>query len=199
MKRLDNEGKFVVILPEGEYYMGAIKRLSGMAVGPPPGGDYFFISAGDNNVPLTYSVKNNERVDLGKIAKASPFKRITVNYGKGITAIEGIILDGEGKPVEGAYVFAFASPATVGRPLLASDPTSKDGRFILRVHDSGTYYLKARSTYGGGPPVPGESIGEYGEKEPMAVTMKKKGDQLRRICHEDEEIRRRRGPQAGKK
>ena len=120
-----------------------------------------------------------------------------VNYGKGITAIEGIILDSEGKPVEGAYVFAFVSPATVGRPLFTSDPTSKDGRFILRVHDSGTYYLKARSSYGGGPPVPGESIGNYGEKEPVAVTVDK-GDRLSGFVIKMRKFAGR-GPQAGKK
>ena len=75
MKPLDSEGKFTVILPEGDYYMGAIKRLSGKAVGPPREGDYFFISAGDNDMPLAYSVKSTAPVDLGKIAKASPFKR----------------------------------------------------------------------------------------------------------------------------
>jgi hypothetical protein len=173
MKPLDNEGRFTVVLPEGRYYMGATKRLSGRLAGPPRDGDYYFISTDDKGVPVIYSVKNNAQTDLGKIAKAIPFKSSTVDYGKGVTAIEGVILDGEGKPVESALVLAFVSAATVGRPLFTSDHTGKDGKFILRVHDSGTYYLKVRSVYGGGPPVAGEIIGTFGEKEPLAVSVQK--------------------------
>jgi hypothetical protein len=195
MKPIDAEGRFTVTLPEGSYYLGATKRPSGKVVGPPREGDYFYISADDKGVPVTYTVKNGAGMDLGKIAKAVPFKSSTANYGKGITAIEGTILDGEGKPVADALVFAFISAATVGRPLFTSDPTGKDGRFVLRVADSGTYYLKVRSVYGGGPPLAGEIIGAYGEKEPTAVTVSK-GERQAGIT-----IRVRkfpvRGPQAG--
>jgi hypothetical protein len=177
MKPLDDEGKFTVPLPEGNYYLGATKRLSGKAVGPPREGDYYFISADEKNLPLTYVVKSDAQLNLGKIAKGVPFKSSTVNYGDGITSIAGTVLENEGKPVADALVFAFVSAATVGRPLFTSDPTGKDGKFLLRFHDSGTYYLKVRSVYGGGPPVTGEKIGGYREMEPVAVTVKK-GERL---------------------
>lgn len=177
MKPLDTEGKFDVPLPGGTYYLGATKKLSGKTVGPPSEGDYFFISVDDKGSPLTYGVKNDVRLDLGRIAKGTQFRSSTVNYGKGITAIEGIILDNKGKPVADAHVFAFVSAATVGRPLFTSEPTGKNGKFVLRVHDGGTFYLKVRSIYGGGPPVAGEMIGEYGEKKPIAVTVNK-GERL---------------------
>ena len=127
---------------------------------------------------MTYSVKSGVQVDLGRIAGAVPFRSSTVNYGNGITAIDGVVLDSEGKPVAGAFVVASVTTAKGGRPLFISDPTGKDGTFMLRVHDAGTYYLKVRSMYGGGPPVPGEMIGVYGEKQPAAVTIGK-GDRLR--------------------
>jgi len=177
MQALDSDGRFTVVLPEGNYYLGAIKRVSGKTVGPPREGDYFYISADGKGLPKAYSIKGTAQVDLGRMAKAFPFKSSTVNYGNGITAIGGTVLDMEGKPVENAFVFAFVSAAAVGRPLFASDPTGRDGKFILRVSDGGTYFLRARSVYGGGPPVAGEIIGEYGEKEPVAVTVNK-GDRL---------------------
>lgn len=197
MKRLDNEGKFIMTLPEGQYYMGATRKLIGKSVGPPREGDYFFISADDKGTPITYNVRSNTPIDLGKIAKAVPFKSNTVNYGKGITAFEGIVLDDEGKPVESVFVFAFVSATKVGRPLFTSDPTGKDGKFILRVHDGGKYYLKVRSMYGGGPPVAGEIIGNYGEKEPLAVSVQKE-DRLTGLTIKVRKFPGR-GPQAGVK
>ncbi len=197
MKRLDTEGKFTMELPEGRYYMGATRKLTGKPVGPPREGDYFFISTDDKGVPLTYSVKSNSTIDVGKLAKAVPFKISTVNYGKGITAFEGVVLDDEGKPVENAFVFAFVSAAKVGRPLFTSDPTGRDGKFILRVHDSGRYYLKVRSMYGGGPPVAGEIIGNYGEKEPLAVSIQK-GNRLTGLAIKVKKFPGR-GPQSGVK
>ena len=41
---IDEEGKFRIALPEGRYFRGAIKRMSGELIGPPQDGDYSFIS-----------------------------------------------------------------------------------------------------------------------------------------------------------
>lgn len=177
MDTLDGDGKFTLTVPEGKYYLGATKRLSGKPIGPPQEGDLFAISTDDKGAPRLYTVKAEGRLDLGKMATAIPFHRDVVTHGKGITAVEGLILDADGKPVPDALVFAFVSAAAVGRPLYASDMTGKDGKFILRVNDAGKYFLKVRSVYGGGPPVKGEMIGDYGEKEPVAVTLVK-GDRV---------------------
>jgi len=176
-KRLDNEGRFSIVLPEGKYYISATKKFTGKEIGPPREGDYYFISTDENGIPVAYSVKNNEQINLGKIAGALPFKSDTANFGKGISAIEGVVLDKGGNPVSGVFVVAFVSATMSRRPLFISDPTGKDGSFILRVHDSGAYFLKVRSMYGGGPPVPGEMIGIYGGKQPVAVSVKK-GERL---------------------
>lgn len=176
----DNSGKFSIELPEGKYYLGAIKTISGGKIGPPAEGDIFYAGTDEQGKPKAYIIKQGLKTDIGVISEAAPFKRSVVKFGDGITAIEGTVLDSAGKPVEGALVFAFLSPAMVGRPLFASDRTGKDGKYILRVHEGGKYYLRVRSVYGGGPPKAGEIIGDYGEKEPVAVTIKS-GEKIRGV------------------
>ena len=176
-KRLDNEGRFSIVLPEGEYYISSTKKFSVKEIGPPREGDYYFISTDNNGIPINYSVRNNVQVDLGKIAGAAPFRSSSVNYGNGISSIGGVVLDNAREPVAGAFVIASISAAKGVRPLFIAEPTGKDGSFILRVQDAGTYYLKVRSVFGGGPPLPGEMIGMYGDKQPEPITVKK-GEKL---------------------
>lgn len=176
----DNSGKFSIELPEGKYYLGAIKTISGGKIGPPAEGDIFYAGTDEQGKPKTYIIKQGLKTDIGVISEAAPFKRSVVKFGDGITAIEGTVLDGAGKPVEGALVFAFLSPTMVGRPLFASDRTGKDGKYILRVHEGGKYYLRVRNVYGGGPPKAGEVIGDYGEKDAVAVALKS-GEKVRGV------------------
>ncbi len=167
---INDEGWFSIALPEGKYFAGAIKRTSGEKTGPPKEGDYFFASADEKGSPLVYRVIQGEMIDIGVISGAVPFKKAATEPGE-ITAIEGTVIDPQGKPVENALVFAYTSPAMSGKPVFASERTSKDGRYILRVHKGGSYYLKSRSVYGGGPPSAGEMIGAYGEREAAAVNV----------------------------
>jgi hypothetical protein len=146
-------------------------------IGPPQDGDIYFISSDNKGRPMVYEVRGDAQLDLGVIPGGEPFRSSTVNYGDGITAIDGVVLDREGKPVTGALVLAFNSAERGIRPLFISEPTGEDGAFIIRVHDSGSYYLKVRSMYGGGPPVAGEMVGMYGMRKPEAV-MVKKGERL---------------------
>jgi hypothetical protein len=171
--RIDDQGKFSLSLPEGTYYFGAIKRTSGEKIGPPKEGDYFFTSTDDKGLPKSYVVKNGTQYDMGTISGALPYRKSAAKPDIEITAVEGMILDTEGKPVEGALVFAYTAPTMVGKPLFASERAGKDGHYTLRVNDNGNYYLRVRSVYGGGPPAIGEIIGVYGEKEPIAVSTRK--------------------------
>ena len=167
---IDGDGRFSIALPEGKYFAGAIKRTSGEKTGPPKEGDYFFAGADEKGAPRVYRVRQGETIDIGVVSEAVPFKKTAMEPGE-ITAIEGAVFDTQGRPVEGALVFGYTSPSMVGKPIFASERTGRDGRFLLRVHEGGTYYLKVRSVYGGGPPSAGEMIGAYGEKEPAAVTV----------------------------
>jgi len=166
--RVDENAGFAAILPEGKYYMGVIERLSGEPLGPPQEGDYFFISQDKKGRPKKYTVKKNTTLDLGIISGAKPFKRTTL-VKKGITAIEGAILNEKGEPSEGMMVFAFTTPTMVGRPLFVSERSDKNGKYLLRLHSGGKYYLRARANYGGGPPSADEVMGIYGDGKPISI------------------------------
>lgn len=170
--KINAEGKFSADLPAGKYYLGAKKAMAGKDIGPPQEGDLFYTFSGGKGMPKAYTVEEGKKTDVGVIAEATPFRKELVKFDDGITAIEGVIIDGNNTPVQGALVFVYISSSMVGRPLFASEKTGKDGRYILRVHEGGSYYLRVRSLYGGGPPAAGEIIGAYGTTEPVAVTVK---------------------------
>lgn len=169
--KTDAQGRFVARLANGSYQIGAIQRKSGEDIGPPQEGDMFLPFHG-GGAPKTYVVANGSITDIGTITGAYPFKKTSVKVKDGITAIEGKVIDSAGKPVEGAFVFAFVTPAMVGKPLFISERTGKDGKYILRVHQGGDYFLKIRNTYGGGAMKAGEIMGSYGLDKPVAVNAK---------------------------
>jgi len=162
----DDRGRFSTELVEGTYCVGAIKRAGKRQLGPPFEGDYFILSLDEKGAPKKYQVKKGEKLDIGVLSEAVPYKKADVK--EGITAVEGYVLDGQGRPVEGALVFAFATSTIVGKPLFVSERTAKDGKYLLRVHEGGSFYLKIRSTYGGGPPVAHEVLDSY-VQEPAAL------------------------------
>ncbi len=167
---IGEHGRFSVELPEGNYYMGALMRMGDRKIGGPPlDGDYLFMSRDKEGKQKLHYVKIGETVDLGAISGVVPFKR---HDGKGITAIEGTISDVNGNRIEGAIVFAYVSVTQIGIPMFVSERTGKDGKYRLAVAEGGTYYLRVRDIYGGGPPIPGSIIGRYGEKGPVAVEVK---------------------------
>jgi hypothetical protein len=108
---------------------------------------------------------------IGTIAEAAPFKR-AVEHGDGVTTIEGVVRDPEGKAVRGAVVFCYNKPPARGKPLFVSDKTGDDGKYILRVSEGGKYYLKVRDVYGGGPPKGGEIVGAYWQGVPVEASVK---------------------------
>jgi hypothetical protein len=168
----DQEGRFIALVPPGRYFIGAIKRQGDKEVGPPRPGDLFLTSIDDKGNPKSYQVGRGEQTDVGILAGAAPYKAETGALREGSTAIEGTVVGGEGQPVRGASVLAFLSPAMVGKPVFVSERTGSDGRFVLRVWGSGTFYLKARDVYGGGPPKVGGMIGGYGDESPLPVVVK---------------------------
>lgn len=166
---LDSEGKFRVVLPEGKYFMGAIKRMSGEMIGPPQDGDYFFISQDAGGLPFVYGIEKGKNLNIGIIAEAVLFKRADQGIA---TGIKGIISELNGNPVEGAIVFAYFTKTMTGLPPFTSYRTGKDGRYFISVSHAGNYYLRVRDKYGGGPPVSGAIMGGYGEEKPSPVTVK---------------------------
>ena len=168
---LDGDGRFKVELPPGIYYLGAVKRLSGERMGAPQAGDYVFRSIDEKNRPKEYVIKAGTVLDAGNELEAIPLRPKDTSTEGVTTAIQGIVFDMDGKPVENAVVIAFVTPDLRGRPLFISDMTGKDGKYSLRV-TQGTYYLRVRNRFTSGPPEPGQIVGYYGEGTPVPVAVK---------------------------
>jgi uncharacterized protein (DUF2141 family) len=167
----DAAGSFVAKLPAGKYYLGAVQRKSGDEVGPLREGD-LFLPINANGVPRQISVKRGETTELGIVSGAAPYRKAAPAANEVITAIEGNITGPNNMPVENALVFAFLSPAMIGKPLFISEKTGKDGKYSLRVSQGDTYYLKIRNFYGGGAMRTGEIMGSYGAGNPAPVSVK---------------------------
>ncbi len=163
---LDSKGKFRIALPTGKYYMGAFKKISGDKVGPPENGDLFYMSQNAAGNPQTFVVEKNQSLNLGILSNVNTFKRTVAKDASGIT---GIVRNINGKPVKGAIVSAHITGTMTGHPLFTSYKTGDKGEYFISVHTGGSYYLRVRDVYGGGPPVPGAIMGGFGTEKPAPV------------------------------
>ncbi len=165
---IDNDGSFEAELPEGNYYMGASQKFSGEMLGPPKDGDYFFISSDAGGNPKLHEVSQFKNLDMGLGEEAAPFSSKKL-VKKGITSIQGAIVDTKGKAVHGMLVFAFPTATMFGRPMYVSERTGKEGKYMLRVASGGKYYLRARAHYGGGPPSADQIMGVYAKGKALDI------------------------------
>lgn len=173
----DKDGYFSTELLAGDYCVGAVKRKGPKHIGPPQVGDLFTLSLDSHGKPKIYSLKVGEKIDLGILTGT---KTGNLKKAKGLTVIEGTIEDYQGKKVKGTLVLAFITPVVIGKPLFVSDRSSKDGRFSLRVHEGGIYYLKVRNSYGGGPPEAGAVL-DGKREEPLVPVFVKTGESVRNV------------------
>ena len=180
IETLDKNGAFSIEVPPGTYYFIATKRAEGSEMGPPQDGDYFYFNGDAKGNPLPLTVTSGTKLNVGVISGSYPYSRSMFLSGKGITAIEGVVLDKDGKPLQWALIFAYLTEATKGRPLFVSERTGKDGKFLLRVHEGGTFYLRVRGLYGAGTPEVGELLSDVDGDEPTMVTLKK-DEKLQRV------------------
>ena len=170
-KTMDAEGKFKVELPEGRYYLGAIRRVSGDRLGPPQEGDYVFRSLNKEGKPREYAIRAGEVYDAGTFEEAFQLDEETMTERRVTTAIKGTLRSMEWQPVKDAVVLAFAQPRIGKKPLFVSDKTDKDGNYVLPLVE-GTYYLRVRNSFAAGPPQPGQIVGYYGEGKPIPLTVR---------------------------
>lgn len=173
IEALDKEGAFSIEVPAGTYYFIATKRDKDSEMGPPRDGDYFYFNGDDKGNPLPLVVTKGTKLNVGVISGAYPYSRSMQLRDKGITMIEGVVQDTEGKPVQWALVFAYLTAMTQGRPLFVSEKTGKDGKFLLRVHDGGTFFLRVRDMYGAGTPEEGDLLSEVAGDRPTRITIKR--------------------------
>jgi hypothetical protein len=169
---LDHEGKFFLELDEGTYYLQAAQKNPDAEIGPAKDREllYFHSDGAGNPRPLVASA--GASLNLGILA-ATIWTPDMVQRDKGITSVEGRVVDMEGKPVERAVVFAYLSQEATGRPAFVSERTDKNGIFQIRFHDGGTYYLKVRSVIGGGTPQSGEFLNVTSDFSATVVSPKK--------------------------
>nr|NIS40269.1 hypothetical protein [Desulfuromonadales bacterium] len=156
-----DDGTFRIELPSGSFYLAGRHRFSGGEFGQPQAGDLNGVYAGN---PVT--VKRGEEVRIGDFALEpvdSEQQRRRLADGKFArteTAFVGEVQDEDGRPVPGVFVFAYLDSRMVGKPNFISAPTGQEGRFEIPLTDGGTYYIGARSSFGG-PLEPGEWVGTY--------------------------------------
>lgn len=169
---VDNEGMFSIDIPEGTYYLTAAYKNPEDEMGPPKASELHYFHGDASWNPLPIVVTSGAKLNMGVLV---PFLWTpdTIQRNKDVTSIEGVVTDMEGKPLEGALVFGYLSRAVTGRPVFISEKTDKNGKYQLRVHDGGTFYLKVRSVYGGGAPEAGEALNITDEFKPFSVTLKK--------------------------
>ncbi len=154
----DEQGRFELDLPDGTYYLIARKRQGNMTVGPLRAGD--FVGYYPQN-PLRVRDNRAEPVIIPMLEVPDKVEQMNLNF-NGHTSISGMITDSAGEPVEGVRVVLYQRPQMLDRPLLVSQPTGADGRYILSMPKGGDYYLAARDTLGGAPG-PGDLYGTYDE------------------------------------
>ena len=74
---------------------------------------------------------------------------------------KGIVVDEQGRPVEGVHVFAYLKPEMGHhKPAALSSITDEKGRYRIFLPAPGRYYVGAREGYGDNPS-PGERFGHY--------------------------------------
>ena len=178
MVSTDGEGKFSIKAPEGSYYLSALKWApKTREVGPPKDGDPLFDLLDDKGQFQEVFVRNGTVVNVGVIGQTAVFNSKDQKFTSGITSVEGIITDLQGKPVEGAIVLG----ATQNQLSFASYMTGKDGKFQLRTNEGGEYYLTITSRYGGGQPSPGDQLIVPAEESDQKLVVLKKGERTKGI------------------
>jgi len=170
---IDKDGKFSIDVPEGTYYLTAAQKDPNGELGPPGDSEYYYFHGDGEGNPRPLIVTPGAKLNLGVLTGVIVWTPDMNKRDKGITTIEGVVADMEGKPVEGALVFAYLSKNITGRPVFISERTDNKGKYRLRVHDGGTFYLKVRSVYGGGTPEAGEFLNITEDFKPFSVTLKK--------------------------
>jgi len=169
----DRDGRFQIDLPAGRYHLVARRRADGTRAGELAPGDLNGTYPGN---PV--EIRRGERLQLGAfpLTAIDPTVRARRQSAGTFVAtgtmLTGQVLDPQGEPVRGVHVFAYLDSRMVGKPVHISAPSAADGKFQLHLGEGGTYFVGARSNYGG-PLEPGEWVGTFDGRPDHAVTVTK--------------------------
>lgn len=155
------DGTFRIELPAGRYFLAARRRADGSRLGEPAPGD---LNGSYPHNPV--AVEKGQERDLGTFslaavdAEVQRQRRQAGKFAATPTGLTGRAVDKDGRPLADIYVFAYLDSRMVGKPTYISDPTGSDGRFRLNLGAADTYFIGARSAFGG-PLEPGEWVGTF--------------------------------------
>ncbi len=165
----DGEGRYLVEVPEGTYYIVARKRMSGESTGPLSPGDFY---SEHQRIMTRVPTGKMALVDLQVAPMKAPmfFKKMVVER-ETDTGVRGVLVDAQGKPVPGGFAMAYRDLEMKRLPDFASTLSDGQGRFTLYLPRGGTYYLAAR-IHAWDMPRAGEPYGVLGGDQPRAVEIR---------------------------
>ncbi|MDF1536561.1 MAG: carboxypeptidase-like regulatory domain-containing protein [bacterium] len=154
------DGRYLLIVPEGFYMVAARRRVSGAISGPLRNGDL----AGQVAEPVeavSGGVKNLGIILTGfhQGAEGDPKRILTTD-----TRIEGQVVDLSGRPVPGAHVFAYEGKFRPDPPDFMAPEADEDGYFRISLPGGGTFTVGARTGLRG-KPGPEDRIGFWGGRD----------------------------------
>jgi hypothetical protein len=161
------DGWFSVDVPAGTYYLVAARRKGGAQLGPLHAGDHYGYFDGN---PVKVGAGERVSVSLQTVEKLRESGAVKAGA-TGVAGVRGVLKDPSGKPRAGLFVVASSEPNLAGgMPPFRSQPVGADGAYFIDLPKGGTYYVGARSGYGG-PPRPGQWQGIYGDTALKPVTV----------------------------
>ncbi len=167
----DKEGHFTINLPAGRYSLVARKRADGSRSGTLAPGDLNAHYPGNPVDVRSGEISLLDDFTLSKVdAGVHAQRQADGVFAKTETLLHGQVVDADDLPVSDVYLFAYLDSRMVGKPVHMSVPTGADGRFSLFLSDGGTYYIGARSAFGG-PLEPGEWVGTFDGQPDHSVTV----------------------------
>jgi hypothetical protein len=164
-------GMYELQLPPGRYFLFARKRASGSYQGPLQKED---LSTDTQPITVTAVASGTATMNffLQKI-EGQQFYRPEKFYTVTDTSVAGRILDGAGKPVFGAFAFAYRDQFQKSiPPNYGSLATEQDGRYILYLDTGGSFVIGGRMQPKE-PPLAGEPVGFWQDNPGRPVTVSK--------------------------
>jgi hypothetical protein len=133
------DGNFRIVLPQGEYFIGAIKRRDGSG-GPPSEGDIFFVLKDESLKLRSIQVPSKGLVELGDIA-AGKIHRPVSDPLIPLAIVSGTVRDKHGKTVKDVTVAAVPLHQRLKNAFYFSQDTGREGTFKLKLPSGRVYIL----------------------------------------------------------
>ncbi len=153
--RGEADGRYLLDLPPGEWYLVARKRKDSSTSGPPKTGDIWAIYSAN---PLIVHQGTLQQINF-RLQKAGQHMLLRGDsVSSGDTGFRGRLVDTNGQPLTGAFALVYRNNDFRRMPDYTSAAVGADGKFVIYVPDAGRYCLAARQR-NRGQPIQGEPYG----------------------------------------